>query len=131
MKGYKAKFKTEKRFARVTYNTKGWFYPSYSSEIIKTNSFPGRHRYGFDEYLRFSSLLNFQSYQVGFIEAMKKQAAGFTCDIYLFTYGQTNGYEEVGYIKNCTKLSITEMRAVHGTWVSTGIAASVNSHNKF
>lgn len=118
---------SQPRFARVTHNTNGWSYPSYSRGIISGNSFPGIHKYGFDEYLRFSSLLNFQRHQVGFIEAMKKQSAGFSCNIYLFTYTRLKGYEEIGYIKNCTKLLDQEMRTVHRDWVSTGIAASMDS----
>lgn len=71
MKTDKEKFEmSQPRFARVTHNTNDWSYPSYSPKIIGGNNFPGSHGYGFDEYLRFSSQLNYQGCQVGFIEAM-------------------------------------------------------------
>lgn len=52
---------------------------------------------------------------------MKKQSPGYSCDIQLFTYTLTNGYEEVGVIKNCIRLTDSEISLAHAAIIGARI----------
>tara|TARA_R110000823_G_scaffold311448_1_gene437139 strand:- start:166224 stop:167873 length:1650 start_codon:yes stop_codon:yes gene_type:complete len=89
-------FSTDRRYARLTWNTNKWHYPSYHEWTEENYNQPNklheeRHGYGGEEWL-FNPRYKHKGYQYGFVQGvnMMKQEQAFIKELTLFTIDPEN-----------------------------------------